>query len=150
MEFLAILYDQESREDRWFQMISAIKPYAFGARCHGFLLAALRFMCPLTAEDTAEALRDSEDDDSKVFFAKRLKRGVKRLLEGLATESLMVVSVVSFGLQEFNYMLLSEAKDPRLQPTATAVQGPSLLRKLLQGDLDQEDCKWFQGSSGER
>ena len=139
MEFLATLYDQESREDRWFQMISAIKPYAFGARCHGFLLAALRFMCPLTAEDTAEALRDSEDDDSKVFFAKRLKRGVKRLLEGLATESLMVVSVVSFGLQEFNYMLLSEAKDPRLQPArgtardATAVQGPSLLRKLLQG-----------------
>ena len=76
MEFLAILYDQESREDRWFQMISAIKPYAFGARCHGFLLAALRLMCPLTAEDTAEALRDSEDDDSKVFFSKRLKRGV--------------------------------------------------------------------------
>ena len=102
MEFLAILYDQESREDRWFQMISAIKPYAFGARCHGFLLAALRLMCPLTAEDTAEALRDSEDDDSKVFFAKRLKRGVKRLLEGLATESLMVVSIVSFRLQEFN------------------------------------------------
>jgi hypothetical protein len=134
MELAALIFEQESREDRWFQLLAAAKPYAAGVMCHNFLGRALRLMCPLTAEDTEEALRHNDQDDSTAFFAKRLKRGVKRLIGDDAPASLALMAYVARPLQEFNYELFAEAKDDRLQPGNAEVQPQSLLRRLLADD----------------
>ncbi len=135
MEIAALLFEQESREDRWFQMLAAVKPYAFGCQCHNFLGRALRLMCPLTPEDTEEALKGNDQDDSATHFSKRLKRGVKRLIGEDAAFALTLASYVARPLQTFNFELFGEAKDERLQPSGKS-QGHirSVLRRLLAGD----------------
>ena len=96
-EVCALIFDPKyiSSDHDWFKTTRAAKPWTFGIACHGFILSALRQICPLTAEDTEEALRDREGDSTAQFFAKRLKRGVKKLAEPKTCQELLSMMTIT-------------------------------------------------------
>ena len=53
MEVAELVCDREAltTSHRMWKLVESAKPWAFGCRCHAFLQASLRRMCPLTAED---------------------------------------------------------------------------------------------------
>ena len=59
-EVCALLFDPKYNacDHDWFKTTRAAKPWTFGVACHGLFLSALKQICPLTAADTEEALRD--------------------------------------------------------------------------------------------
>ena len=96
-EVCALLFDPKynASDHDWFKITRAAKPWTFGVACHGFILSALKQICPLTAADTEEALRDQEGDSTAQFFAKRLKRGVKKLAEPETCQALLCMMTIT-------------------------------------------------------
>ena len=96
-EVCALLFEpmyNASDHDR-FETTRAAKPWTFGVACHGFILSALKQICPLTAADTEEALRDQEGNSTAQFFAKRLKRVVKKLAEPETCQALLCMMTIT-------------------------------------------------------
>ena len=114
LEVLHLIWELDGNEGRWFQLIKANKPFVFGAACHKFLPRAFLRVCPIGEADTDEALVEAEDDAPQVLFGKRLKRGVKRMIEPEASQDCMIMAVTSVPIQMFNYWLHAEGRDSRL------------------------------------
>ena len=119
-------------ESKWFKLIQGAKGWCFGLGCHGFLLKALKRIAPLTPADTMEALRDNENDDHATFFAKRLKRGAKRLSDPSACHDLVIMLGTCGSLEAFTYTLMQEGHDDRMNSDRPGIGG--LLRRLLADD----------------
>ena len=118
----------------WFKTVHAGKGFAFGCSCHNFLTNALRTVCPLTDVDTDAALAECPGDDRGVFFAKRLKRGVKKLCEPSAPQKLLTMMAVTPELESFAFFLLEEARDERLKNSTNPNGTKSILRRVIEND----------------
>ena len=96
-EVCALLFDPKYNASYHdcFKTTRAAKSWMFGVACHGFILSALKQICPLTAADIEEALRDQEGDSTAQFFAKRLKRGVKKLAEPKTCQELLSMMTIT-------------------------------------------------------
>ena len=95
-------------------------------------MKALKRIAPLTPADTLEALRENENDDHATFFAKRLKRGAKRLSDPSACHDLVIMLGTCESLEAFTYTLMQEGHDDRMNSDRPASGG--LLRRLLADD----------------
>ena len=113
LEVLHLVWELDGNEGRWFQLTAANKPFVFGCACHNFLLRSFKIICPISHEDTDEALVEAENDAPQVLFSKRLKRGVKRMIEPEASQDCMIMAVTTVPIMTFNYWLHAEGRDPR-------------------------------------
>ena len=129
-EVIRMIFDLDGNEGRWFALMRAVKPFIFGCRCHYFLPRALRLMCAVPDPD--EDLRDADQDTPQVIFAKRLKRGVRRLTEENIGDDFMVLATTSVPIIDFKYFLHSEGHNPR-RKTRNNDAPPSVQRGILRG-----------------
>ena len=124
-----------SDHDR-FKTVHAAKAFTFGLGAHICLGRALRQVCPLSEADTDAALAESAEDDRATMFAKRLKRGVKRLTDPVVVQQLMTMMATTSELEAFTYVLMEECKDERLKSVSNPEGKKSILRRMIENNRE--------------
>ena len=120
----------------WFKTVHAAKAFTFGLGAHMFFGRALRQVCPLSEADTDAALAESAEDDRATMFAKRLKRGVKRLTDPVVVQRLMTMMATTSELEAFTYVLIGECKDERLKSVSNPEGKQSVLRRMIENNRE--------------
>ena len=68
------------------------------------------------------------------MFAKRLKRGVKRLTDPVVVQQLMTMMATTSELEAFTYVLMEECKDERLKSDSNPESNKSIRRRMIENN----------------